>query len=182
MISSPRPRHVAPRERAQREVSPHALTSLSLTAWPRTHILGLTNERSAKTDDARCKVNQAINHVGDVLPVLHAGHPIWYRGQVRAVAAGDEVYSIGWVEPRERPVLRAMALAVFEAPSLTPDQQLSFAAYYLLPEDTWRDLRQMPDELVALHTGLPLDLIQRRRTLPTVDPVPGDLPREAACA
>ncbi len=127
-------------------------------------------------------MNQSVHYVGDSLPILHAAHPIWYRGQVRAVAVGDEVYSIGWVEPPERPVLRAMALAIIDAPSFSPDQQLSFAAYYLLPEEKWRDLRQMPDELIARRTGLPLDLIQRRRSLPTVDPVSDDHAAEAACA
>lgn len=127
-------------------------------------------------------MNQSVNYVGESLPILHAAHPIWYRGQIRAVAVGDEVYSVGWVEPRERPVLRAMALAIADAPYFTPDQQLSFAAYYLLPEADWRELRQLPDELIALRTGLPVDLIQRRRSLPSVEPEPIDCAPEAVCA
>ena len=127
-------------------------------------------------------MSQAVNYVVDSLPVLHAGHPIWYRGRIRAVAIDDEVYSVGWVEPRERPVLRAIALAVSEAPYFTPDQQLSFAAYYLLPENRWDDLRSTPDELIALHTGLPLDVVQRRRSLPSVETNAADVAASIACA
>ena len=128
------------------------------------------------------ELNPTAIHRGDGLPILHAGHPICYHGQVRAVAIDDEVYSVGWVEPRERPVLRAMALAAFDAPYFSPDQQLSFAAYYLLPEDRWIDLADLPDELIALQTGLPLDLVQRRRSLPSVEPASADAAPEAVCA
>jgi len=127
-------------------------------------------------------MSEQVRNVGDALPMLHAAHPIWYRGQVRAVAIADEVYSVGWIEPRDRPVLRAMALAVFEAPYFTPDQQLSFAAYYLLPEGRWSDLRGLPDELVALRTGLPIDVVQRRRSLPSVEPVAVDREPDSVCA
>ena len=127
-------------------------------------------------------MNELAGLLGESLPILHAGHPIWYRGELRAVVTGDEVYSVGWVEPRDRPVIRALALAASEAPFFTPDQQLSFAAYYLLPEARWTGLRSMPDELIALQTGLPLDLIQRRRTLPTVEPVDAEATLQAACA
>ena len=104
----------------------------------------------------------------DSLPILHLAHPIWYQGRLAAVAANGEVYAVGWVEPDQRPVLRAMALAVFEAPFLAPDQQLGFAAYYLLPSERWRTLCSLPDELIAQQTGLPLDLIRRRRALPSL--------------
>ncbi|MGH2461352.1 MAG: hypothetical protein ACRDIY_21045 [Chloroflexota bacterium] len=127
-------------------------------------------------------MSQLLGQVGDALPILHAGHPIWYRGQLRAVAIGDEVYSVGWVEPRDRSVIRALALAVSEAPYFTSDQQLSFAAYYLLPEARWDDLHGLPDELVALQTGLPLDLIERRRVLPRVEPIGAGEEPEAVCA
>lgn len=127
-------------------------------------------------------MHQTVIHIGDSLPILHAGHPIWYRDQLRAVAIGDEVYSVGWVEPRDRPVIRALALAIGEAPRFSPDQQLSFAAYYLLPEERWGDLQSMPDELIALQTGLPLDLIQRRRALPRVEPLRETETTEAVCA
>jgi hypothetical protein len=109
-----------------------------------------------------------VNSIVHALPVLHAGHPIWYRGRLAAVACDEEVYSVGWLEQRDRPVVRAMALAVFEAPHLTADQQFSFAAYYLLPEERWDDLRAASDETIACLTGLPVDLVQRRRVLPSV--------------
>jgi hypothetical protein len=112
-----------------------------------------------------------VSNTMDSLPILHLAHPIWYQGRLAAVAANGEVYAVGWVEPGQRPVLRAMALAVFEAPFLAPDQQLGFAAYYLLPSERWRALCSLPDELIARQTGLPLDLIRRRRALP---PLPGD--------
>jgi hypothetical protein len=127
-------------------------------------------------------VQHTTNTIADALPILHAAHPVWYRGRLRAVVADDSVYSVGWVEPRERPVIRAMALATVEAPYFTPDQQLSFAAYYLLPEERWADLRAMPDEIIALRTGLPLDVVQRRRTLPSVDITTIEPEAETACA
>jgi len=100
------------------------------------------------------------------LPILHAGLPIWYQGRLAAVAVDGEVYSVGWVEPGDRAVLRAMALAALEAPQLTPDQQFSFAAYYLLSEEVWNDLRALPDELIARREGVPVELVRRRRSLP----------------
>lgn len=128
------------------------------------------------------QMNELAGQVSEALPILHAGHPVWYRGQLRAVTLGEEVYSVGWVEPRDRTVIRALALAASEAPHFSADQQLSFAAYYLLSEERWENLRHLPDELIALQTGLPLDLIQRRRTLPRVDPVREDEPLAAVCA
>lgn len=116
------------------------------------------------------------------LPILHAGHPIWYRSQLAGVAANGEVYAAGWIEPRERPVLRALALAAFEAPHFSPDQQLSFAAYYLLPGDRWADLRGMPDDLIAQTTNLPVEIVQRRRTLPSLGLVDVAVEPESACA
>jgi len=107
---------------------------------------------------------------GGTLPILNAGLPIWYHGKLAAVAVDGEVYSVGWVEPGDRSVLRAMALASFDAPHFTSDQQFSFAAYYLLPEDLWCDLQALPDELIARHAELPVDLVRRRRILPSVEP------------
>jgi len=107
---------------------------------------------------------------GGSLPVLNAGLPIWYRGKLAAVAVDGEVYSVGWVEAGDRSVVRAMALAAFDAPHFTPDQQFSFAAYYLLPDDLWCDLQALPDELIAQHAELPVDLVRRRRILPSVEP------------
>jgi hypothetical protein len=40
----------------------------------------------------------------------------------------------------------------------------------------------MPDELIALTTGLPVELVQRRRTLPSLGLVDVPVEREAACA
>ena len=87
-----------------------------------------------------------MSQAPDALPILHAGHPIWYHGDLAAVVSDGEVYSIGWIGGRDRPVVRAMALAVGEAPHLTSDQQLSFAAYSLLPEERWDALRGSSDE------------------------------------
>lgn len=102
------------------------------------------------------------------LPTLNAGQAIWYRGELAAVASGGEVYSIGWLAGPDRLVVRAMALAAFEAPHLTSDQQFSFAAYYLLPEERWDDLRHLGDEPASRIAGLPVELIERRRILPSV--------------
>jgi hypothetical protein len=101
----------------------------------------------------------------DPLPILHAALPIWRRGQLVGLVANGEVFTVGWVEPRERSVLRALTIAAQESPSFTPDQQFSFAAYYLLPEERWVDLAWMPDELIASTTGLPVDLVEHRRSL-----------------
>ena len=114
------------------------------------------------------------------LPILHAGHPIWYRGRVAAVTVDGEVYSIGWAEPADRTVLRALALAASEAPYFTANQQLGFAAYYLLPDERWGNLRLLPDEAIERATGLPIDLIACRRALPPLDS--SDLELAAALA
>lgn len=123
----------------------------------------------------------AVSPLMSSLPVLHAGHPIWYRGELAAIASGGEVYSVGWLSGPDRQVVRAMALAAFDAPQLTSDQQLSFAAYYLLPEERWDDLRSLSDDLAARVTGLPIELVERRRTLPSVrvDALPA---AESICA
>lgn len=113
-------------------------------------------------------MNEWVRRLDEALPTLHAAHPIWYQGKLRAVTVADEVYTVGWVEPEERLVLRAMALAVSEAPRLTADQQLSFAAYYLLPEERWASLQALPDELIARQAGVPIELVQRRRSLPAL--------------
>lgn len=102
------------------------------------------------------------------LPILNAAHPIWLRGNLAGVVCDGEVFAVGWIETVDRLVLRAMALAVLEAPQLTPDQQFAFAAYYLLPDEQWLDLRDVPDELIARRTDLPLDLIRCRRELPSL--------------
>lgn len=103
------------------------------------------------------------------LPILNAGHPLWYRGRLVGVASHGEAYTVGWIAPPDRPVIRAMALAVLEAPDLSEAQQLAFAAYYLLPEERWAILASRPDELIAARTGLPLDLVRCRRGLPALD-------------
>lgn len=127
-------------------------------------------------------MNEWVRGFDEALPVLHAAHPIWYQGRLRAVTIADEVYTVGWVEPRERLVLRAMALAISEAPRLTADQQLSFAAYYLLPEEQWAKLRSWPDDLIARQTGLPIDLVQRRRSLPPLDSREPSVASDTVCA
>ncbi len=118
----------------------------------------------------------------DSLPILHAGHPLWYRGRLVGVAVDGEVYTVGWVEPSERQVVRAIGLAALEAPHFTPDQQLGFAAYYLLPPERWRTLRALPDELIARMAGLPLDLVARRRQLPELGVGDDEVDEEIACA
>jgi hypothetical protein len=136
-------------------------------------------QRAALNDkSSRC----AVNVVCEVLPPLSAGHPIWYRGQLAGIAANGEVFSFGWVDGRERRVLRALALAAFEAPHLSPDQQFSFAAYYLLPEEVWCDVRHLADELVALTTSLPVEVVHRRRSLPDLGLEVFPRLVEAACA
>src|SRR4051794_28152873 len=104
--------------------------------------------------------------MSDFLPQLSAGHPIWYRGQLAGVAANGEVFSFGWVDGRERQVLRALALAAFEAPQLSPDQHFSFAAYYLLPDEVWAGVRHLADEMIARTTTVPVEVVRRRRSLP----------------
>jgi hypothetical protein len=123
-----------------------------------------------------------VNAPVNALPILHAGHPIWYRGRLAAVASDDEVYAVGWLDQRDRPVVRAMALAAFEAPHLTADQQFSFAAYYLLPEERWDQLQKHCDEVVALLTGLPRDVVERRRILPSVRTSFAEPTLESVCA
>ena len=123
-----------------------------------------------------------MNFVSESLPSLSAGLPIWYRGQIAGLAANGEVFSFGWVDQQERRVIRALALAAFEAPHLSPDQHFSFAAYYLLPEETWSDLRQLPDELIALSTAVPLEVVRRRRSLPDLGTAVPPRMLEAACA
>lgn len=102
------------------------------------------------------------------LPILNAGHPIVFRGDLVGVVSDGEIFAVGWIEPRDRPVVRAMGLAILEAPHFIAEQQFSFAAYYLLPEEIWSDLEPMPDELIARRTDLPLDLIRCRRGLPSL--------------
>jgi hypothetical protein len=109
-----------------------------------------------------------MTSLSNTLPILHAGHPIWYRGELAGVAANGEMYAVGWTEPKDRPVLRALALATFEAPQLTPDQQYSFAAYYVLPEERWVELQLLSDDLIALTECLPIDVVRRRRSLPSL--------------
>jgi len=123
-----------------------------------------------------------VNIASENLPPLSAGHPIWYRGQLAGIAANGEVFTFGWVEGRDRRLLRALGLAAFEAPQLTPDQQFSFAAYYLLPEESWCELRQLPDELIALSTWLPVELVRRRRSLPELGLTIPTRCVEAVCA
>jgi hypothetical protein len=123
-----------------------------------------------------------VNFVSETLPPLSAGLPIWYRGQLAGIAANGEVFSFGWVDGRERRVLRALALAAFDAPEMSPDQHFSFAAYYLVPDETWVELRHLPDELIALSTSLPLDVIRRRRSLLELGVARPALLVEAACA
>lgn len=123
-----------------------------------------------------------MNLLEGTLPSLHAAHPIWYRGQLAAVTVDEEVYSVGWADPADRLVLRAMALGLQDAPYFTAEQQLSFAAYYLLPEERWCDLALMTDELISRTTGLPLDLIHRRRELPPLGFECPDRAEAAACA
>ncbi|HEX5416041.1 MAG TPA: hypothetical protein VFZ25_10275 [Chloroflexota bacterium] len=108
------------------------------------------------------------NGATGTLPILNAGHPIVFRGDLVGVVSDGEIFAVGWIEPRDRPVVRAMGLAILDAPHFTPDQQFAFAAYYLLPEELWDDLRVMPDELIARRTDLPLDLIRCRRGLPSL--------------
>jgi hypothetical protein len=119
------------------------------------------------------------------LPILHAAHPIWYRGNLVAVASQGEVFSVDWLSGPDRTVVRALGLAVVEAPYLTPDQQLDFAAYFLLPEERWGDLQALTDDCIASQAALPVDLVRRRRTLPTLGlnlaEVP-DVPPVAICA
>jgi hypothetical protein len=123
-----------------------------------------------------------VNIVSENLPPLSAGHPIWYRGQLAGIAANGEVYSFGWVDGRERRLIRALGLAALEAPQLSPDQQFSFAAYYLLPEETWCEVWQMSDDLIALTTSVPVEVVRRRRVLPDLglSKRPGYI--ESACA
>ncbi|SRR5258708_18657660 len=116
------------------------------------------------------------------LPVLHAGHPIWYHDRLAGVAANGEVYAIGWTDPSERLVLRALAVAVFEAPSLDPDQQFSFAAYYLLPDDVWHEVERWPDDLIERTVGVPVEIVRRRRTLPPLGLKYADNDAVVACA
>ncbi len=116
------------------------------------------------------------------LPILHAGHPIWYRGRLAAIAANDEVYSVGWTDGADRLVVRAMAVAVFEAPQLDSDGQLSFAAYYLLPDEVWDEVERWPDELIERTVGVPQDLIRRRRSLPSLGPKSATQEAETVCA
>ena len=123
-----------------------------------------------------------MNSTIHALPILHAGHPIWYRGEVAAVASNGEVFTVGWLDTQDRPVVRAMAIAAFEAPHLSDDQQFSFAAYFLLPEERWDDLCRASDEVVALATGLPIDLIRRRRILPSVRTAFCTPERDVVCA
>ena len=123
-----------------------------------------------------------MNVVSENLPPLSAGFPIWYRGQIAGIAANGEVFSFGWVDGRERRVLRALALAAFEAPHLSEDQQFSFAAYYLLPEESWMEIRHLPDELIGLSTTLPLEVVRRRRSLPDLGIATHPQLLEAACA
>jgi hypothetical protein len=123
-----------------------------------------------------------MSAVANAMPILHAGHPIWYRGELAGVAANGEVYTVGWIEPRDRLVVRALAIAAFEAPHLTEDQQLSFAAYYVLPEERWEQLQHLPDELIGLTEGLPVDVVTRRRTLPALGLSRGRAADEVACA
>jgi hypothetical protein len=98
------------------------------------------------------------------------------------IAANGEVYSAGWVSPGERLVLRALGVAIFEAPSLEPDQQLGFAAYYLLPDEVWSEVERWPDELIERTVGVPLDVIQRRRSLPPLGVKFAAPEAEAVCA
>jgi hypothetical protein len=123
-----------------------------------------------------------MNGLLEALPILHAGHPIWYKGQLAGVAANGEVYAVGWAEPADRLVLRALAVAAFEAPSLDPDQQLSFAAYYLLPDDIWCDIERWPDELIARTVGVPIDVVRRRRALPPLGLKNADTTDAKVCA
>ena len=123
-----------------------------------------------------------MNIVSENLPPLSAGLPIWYRGQIAGIAANGEVFSFGWVDGRERRVLRALALAAFEAPEMSADQHFSFAAYYLLPDESWVEVRHLPDELIALSTSLPLEVVRRRRSLPDLGIAQPPRLIEAACA
>ena len=109
-----------------------------------------------------------MRSIEESLPVIHAGHPIWYRGQLMGVAASGEVTTVGWVGGADRLVVRALAVAAFEAPHLDPDQQFSFAAYFLLPDDIWNDVERWPDELIERTVGVPGDVVSRRRSLPTL--------------
>src|ERR1700676_1424410 len=105
-----------------------------------------------------------VTSIQEALPVINAGHPVWYRGQLVGVAANGEITTIGWVDGADRLVLRALAVAIFEAAQLDPDQQFSFAAYYLLPDEIWNDVERWPDELIERTVGVPLDVIARRRS------------------
>ena len=116
------------------------------------------------------------------LPVLHAGHPIWYKDRLAGVASNGEVYAVGWVDPSERLVLRALAVAIFEAPSLDPDQQFSFAAYYLLPDEVWLEVERWPDDLIERTVGVPLEIVRRRRELPSLGVNYATKEAEAICA
>jgi hypothetical protein len=138
----------------------------------------IATRRSKKNQSMRC----AVTVVSENLPPLSAGFPIWYRGQVAGIAANGEVFSFGWVDGRERRVLRALALAAFEAPHMSADQHFSFAAYCLLPEESWKEVRHLPDELIALSTSLPLEVVRRRRSLPDLGIATPPRLIEAACA
>lgn len=127
-------------------------------------------------------MRNSVPIIEEALPVIHSGHPVWYRGQLAGVAANGEVTTIGWLDAAARLVVRALAAAVFEAPQLDPDQQFSFASYCLLPDEIWNDMEGWPDELIERIVGVPADVIRRRRSLPSLGATISDGGYERACA
>ena len=121
-----------------------------------------------------------MRELPETLPILHAGHPIWYRGRLAGVAANGEVYTVGWTNPADRLVIRALGIAAFDGPHLDADGQFGFAAYYLLPDDVWDDVQRWPDELIEKTTGVPVELVRRRRILPGLGVKCADVLAESA--
>jgi hypothetical protein len=128
------------------------------------------------------EVKERMNAVTVSLPILHAGHPIWYQGRLVGIAADGEVYTVGWIDPSERSLFRALGAAVLEAPSLDADGQFSLATYCLLPDEIWLDREDWPDELIARTVGVPLDVVHRRRDLPPLGANYADTVLEPVCA
>jgi hypothetical protein len=123
-----------------------------------------------------------VRDLQESLPILHAGHPIWYRGRLAGVAANGEVYTVGWASTGDRLVLRALAIAAFEGPHLDADGQFSFAAYYLLPDEVWTEVERWPDELIENTVGVPIELVRRRRILPSLGVKSAETTIEPVCA
>jgi hypothetical protein len=103
-----------------------------------------------------------------VLPALRQGVPIYYRGALAAIVHGRGVVIGEALPPADQRVVQAMALAARNEPYLTSEQQLMFAAYQLLPEETFGGDAPLADEVIAARRGVPLDLVRLRRSLPAL--------------